>query len=123
MPANRRVLAARDEQVLRPVPLVRHVARGDPAGGDDERCYLLSLSSVEDPLLGRGIDIYHETVRLGGNGFGPMFAGEIRRKRVQRMLVYADWRCHLDEVYVKINGQMRYLWRAVDHEGEVLEPS
>ena len=50
-----------------------------------------------------------------------MFAGEIRRKRVQHMRAYTHWRWHLDEVYVKINGEMRYLWRAVDHEGEVLE--
>jgi putative transposase len=50
-----------------------------------------------------------------------MFPGETRRKRVQHMRAYTHWRLHLDEVYVKINGQMRYLWRAVDHEGEVLE--
>jgi putative transposase len=50
-----------------------------------------------------------------------MFAAEIRRKRVQHMRAYTHWRWHLDEVYVKINGEMRYLWRAVDHEGEVLE--
>jgi putative transposase len=50
-----------------------------------------------------------------------MFAGEIRRKRVQRMRAFTHWRWHLDEVYVKINGEMHYLWRAVDHEGEVLE--
>jgi len=50
-----------------------------------------------------------------------MFAGEMRRKRVQRMRAYTHWRWRLDEVYVKINGEMHYLWRAVDHEGEVLE--
>ncbi len=50
-----------------------------------------------------------------------MFAAEIRRKRVQHMRAYTHWRWHLDEVYVRINGEMRYLWRAVDHEGEVLE--
>ena len=50
-----------------------------------------------------------------------MLAGEVRRKRVQRMGQFTHWRWHLDEVYVKINGEMRYLWRAVDHEGEVLE--
>jgi putative transposase len=37
------------------------------------------------------------------------------------MRAHAPWRWRLDEVYVKINGEMRYLWRAVDHEGEVLE--
>jgi putative transposase len=83
--------------------------------------YPLSLRNVEDLLFERGIDICHETVRLWWNRFGPMFAGEFRRKRVQRMREHTQWRWHLDEVYVKINGEMRYLWRAVDHEGEVLE--
>ena len=50
-----------------------------------------------------------------------MFAAEIRRKRVQHMRAFTKWRWHLDEVYVKIGGEMHYLWRAVDHEGEVLE--
>lgn len=83
--------------------------------------YPLSLRNVEDLLAERGIDICHETVRLWWNRFGPMFAAEIRRKRVDRMRGHTHWRWHLDEVYVKINGQMHYLWRAVDHEGEVLE--
>ena len=81
----------------------------------------LSLRNVEDLLFERGIDLCHETVRLWWNRFGPMFAAEIRRKRVQKMRAFTHWRWHLDEVYVKINGQMHYLWRAVDHEGEVLE--
>jgi putative transposase len=34
---------------------------------------------------------------------------------------FRQWRWHLDEVYVKINGEMHYVWRAVDHEGEILE--
>ena len=50
-----------------------------------------------------------------------MFAAEIRRKRVEAMRQHTHWRWHLDEVYVKINGVQHYLWRAVDHEGEVLE--
>ena len=50
-----------------------------------------------------------------------MFAVEIRRKRVQQVRSYSNWRWHLDEVFVRTNGEMRYLWRAVDHEGEVLE--
>ena len=83
--------------------------------------YPLSLRNVEDLLHERGIDICHETVRLWWTRFGPMFAAEIRRKRVDRMRQHTYWRWHLDEVYVKINGEMHYLWRAVDHEGEVLE--
>jgi len=81
----------------------------------------LSLRNVEDLLHERGIDICHETVRHWWNRFGPMFAAEIRRKRVDRMRAFTHWKWHLDEVYVKINGEMHCLWRAVDHEGEVLE--
>ena len=83
--------------------------------------YPLSLRNVEDLLSERGIDISHETVRYWWNRFGPMFAAEIRKKRVVRMRGYPQWRWHLDEVLVKVNGKLCYLWRAVDHEGEVLE--
>lgn len=82
--------------------------------------YALSLRQVEDILFERGIDICHETVRFWWNRFGPLFAAEIRRRRIQSQC-YSQWRWHLDEVFVKINGETRYLWRAVDHEGEVLE--
>ena len=83
--------------------------------------YPLSLRQVEDILFERGIDICHETVRFWWNRFGPMFAAEIRKRRVQMYRNYPQWRWHLDEVFVKINGKTHYLWRAVDHEGEVLE--
>ena len=62
-----------------------------------------------------------ETVRLWWNRFGPMFAGEFRRKRVQNMRAHTYWRWRLDEVCVKINGEMRHLWLAVDHEGKAPE--
>ena len=80
----------------------------------------LSLRQVEDLLSERGIDICHETVRAWWNRFGPMFAAEIRKRRVHHRS-YSNWRWHLDEVFVRINGETHYLWRAVDHEGEVLE--
>jgi len=83
--------------------------------------YPLSLRNVEDLLFERGIDICHETVRFWWNRFGPMFAAEIKKKRIAAVRGLPQWRWHLDEVYVRINGEMRYLWRAVDHEGEVLE--
>jgi len=76
---------------------------------------------VEDLLHERGIEISHVTVRFWWNRFGPMFAAEIRRNRFIRMRSYSNWQWHLDEVFVKINGERFYLWRAVDHEGEVLE--
>ena len=81
----------------------------------------LSLRNVEDLLFERGYDLCHETVRLWWNRFGPLFAREIRRRRVNRMRNVRHWRWHLDEMYGKLNGEMVYLWRAVDHEGEILE--
>ena len=81
----------------------------------------LSLRNVEDLLFERGIDVCHETVRLWWNRFGPSFATEIRHQRISRIRGFRQWRWHLDEMYVKINGEMHYLWRAVDHEGEILE--
>ena len=83
--------------------------------------YPPSLRNVEDLLAERGIDVSHETVRFWWNRFGPMFAAEIRKRRIRRGMSGSPWRWHLDEVFVKINGEQRYLWRAVDHEGEVLD--
>ena len=81
----------------------------------------LSLRQVEDLLHERGIDICHETVRAWWNRFGPTFAAKIKKKRSAEMRISAQWRWHLDEVFVRINGEVHYPWRAVDHEGEVLE--
>ena len=81
----------------------------------------LSLRNVEDLLFERGIDLCHETVRLWWNRFGPLFAADIRRQRVSRMRGFRHWKWHVDEVYVKIKGETHYLWRAVDHEGDILE--
>ena len=81
----------------------------------------LSLRNVEDLLAQHGYDISYETVRFWWNRFGPMFASDIRRQRASRMRGFRHWRWHLDEMFVKINGETHYLWRAVDHEGEVLE--
>ena len=80
----------------------------------------LSLRNVEDLLHERGVDVSHETVRYWWHRFGPMFASEIRKRRIEGMRS-SRWRWHLDEMFVKINGEKHYLWRAVDHEGEVLE--
>ncbi|WP_209504914.1 MULTISPECIES: IS6 family transposase [unclassified Ruegeria] len=81
----------------------------------------LSLRNVEDMLHERGIDVSHETVRYWWNRFGPVFAAEIRRMRVQQLRAYCKWKWRVDEVFVKVNGKRHYLWRAVDHDGEVQE--
>jgi len=80
--------------------------------------YPLSFRQVEYILHERGIDICHETVRFWVDRFGPKFAKEIRKKRVGQ---HSNWQWHLGEVLVKIDGERFYLWRAVDHEVEVLE--
>ena len=79
-----------------------------------------SLRQGEDRLCERGIDICHETVRNWGNRVGPVFAAEIRKRRGHHRS-YSLWRGPLDEVVVRINGTTHDLWRAVDHDGEVVE--
>ena len=73
-------------------------------------------SDVEDLLTERGIAISYETVRRWVNHFGPIIAAELRKRRPKPHSVW-----HLDEVYLKIDGRMVYLWRAVDAEDEVLD--
>ena len=65
--------------------------------------------------------ISYETVRFWWNRFGPLFAAETGKKRVSQMRAYSNWQWHLDEMFVKINGETHYRWRAVDYDGEVLE--
>ena len=81
----------------------------------------LSPRNVEDLLHERGVEESHETVRFWWNRFGPMFASEITRKRRNKAQSHSNWQWRRDEVFLKINGERYYLWRAVDHEGEVLE--
>ncbi len=71
----------------------------------------LSLRNVEDLLHERGVEVSHETVRFWWHRFGPLFASDTCKCRVEAM----------DEIFVKTNGERHYLWQAVDHEGEVLE--
>jgi putative transposase len=78
--------------------------------------FTLSFCDVEDLLAERGIAVSYETVRRWVNHFGPMIAAHQRKRRPKP---HATW--HLDEVYLKIDGRMGYLWRAVDAEGEVLD--
>jgi putative transposase len=78
--------------------------------------FTLSLRDVEDLLAERGITVSYESIRRWINHFGPMIAADLRRRRPKP---HTSWR--LDEVYLKIDGRMVYLWRAVDAEGEILD--
>jgi putative transposase len=78
--------------------------------------FTLSYRDVEDLLAERGLDISYETVRSWVLKFGPLIARRLRRRRSRPS---GQW--HLDEMVVRIAGRQMYLWRAVDHEGEVLD--
>jgi len=78
--------------------------------------FALSYRDVEDMLAERGIDVSYETVRRWALKFGRIYAQLIRRRRPP-----PSDRWHLDEVFLKIGGNIVYLWRAVDDEGEVLD--
>lgn len=67
-------------------------------------------------MIERGIDVSYETIRRWVEKFGSTFAKRIKSRSESPSTVW-----HLDEVYTKINGQMVYLWRAVDDEGTVLD--
>ena len=75
--------------------------------------FTLSFGDVEDLLAERGIIVFYETVRRWVNHFGPKIAADLRKRRPKP---HTTW--HLDEVYLKIDGRLVYLWRAVDAEGE-----
>ena len=78
--------------------------------------FTMSYRDVEELLAERGFEISYETVRRWVQKFGPVIARRLRRRRPQ-----PSKRWHLDEMVVRIAGKRMYLWRAVDHEGEVLD--
>jgi putative transposase len=78
--------------------------------------FTLSFRDVEDLLAERSIEVSYETVGRWVNYFGPLIAAQLRRRRPRPHTIW-----HLDEAYLKIDGRMVYLWRAVDAEGEVLD--
>jgi putative transposase len=78
--------------------------------------FTLSFRDVEDLLAERGVTVSYETARRWVNHFGPKIAADLRKRRPRP---HTTW--HLDEVYLKIDGRLVYLWRAVDAEGEVLD--
>jgi transposase-like protein len=78
--------------------------------------FTLSFRDVEDLLTERGVTVSYKTIRRWVNHFGPMIAADLRKRGPKP---HTTW--HLDEAYLKIDGRMVYLWRAVDAEGEVLD--
>ena len=71
---------------------------------------------MEELFVDRGLDVSYETVRRWVLKFGPVLARRLRERRSG-----PSDRWHLDEMVVRIAGKRMYLWRAVDHEGEILD--
>ncbi|MCY0924336.1 IS6 family transposase [Streptomyces sp. H27-G5] len=76
----------------------------------------LSFREVEELMLERGVVVSYETIRRWCLKFGQAYANALRRRRPR-----PGDKWHLDEVFIKINGQLKYLWRAVDADGDVLD--
>src|SRR6516225_11567889 len=76
----------------------------------------LSFREVEELMLVRGVIVTHETIRQWCAKFGPVYAAGLRRRQPR-----PGDKWHLDEVFLTINGAQRYLWRAVDQHGNVLD--
>src|SRR5215204_4300710 len=76
----------------------------------------LSYRDVEELLAARGIHVTYETIRQWCRKFGQVYANQLRHRRPQ-----PGDKWHLDEVFLKINGEISYLWRAVDQHGNVLD--
>ena len=91
-----------------PIPLRNHQSRHYRFG--------LSFRDVEDLLAERGITVTYEAIRLWCRTFGLNYARRLRRRRGRQG---DTW--YLDELFVKIQGQQQYLWRAVDEDGDVLD--
>jgi putative transposase len=75
-----------------------------------------SFRDVEEMLAMRGVTLSYETVREWCLKFGQTYANGLRRRSSR-----TGDRWHLDEVFLKINGRLHYLWRAVDQDGDVLD--
>jgi putative transposase len=78
--------------------------------------FALSLRDVEELLADRGVVVSYETIRSWCATFGPDYANQLRRWRAR-----PGDKWHLDEVFIRINGTIHYLWRAVDQHGNVLD--
>src|SRR3989442_9186231 len=78
--------------------------------------FALSFRDVEEMLAMRGVALTYETVREWRFKFGQTYANGLRHKSPRPGDMW-----HLDEVFLKINGRVHYLWRAVDQDGEVLD--
>ena len=79
-------------------------------------CFSLSLRDVETILAARGIAVSYETIRAWGLRFGRLFANELKRRRPR-----PGDKWHLDEVFIRVQGELHYLWRSVDQDGHVLD--
>lgn len=71
--------------------------------------FVLSLRQVKDLLHERGVNVRHETLRAWWNRFGSLFGADIKKPRSASMRASPQWRWHLEDVFVRINGRTHYL--------------
>ena len=101
-----------------PNPYKRHRFPGEIISHAVWLYYRFSLShrDVEELLFERGIIVSYEAIRKWCRKFGQGYANKLRRRRPR-----PGDKWHLDEVFLTINGERHYLWRAVDQDGKVLD--
>jgi putative transposase len=78
--------------------------------------FALSFRDVEDLLGERGVIVSYEAIRYWCLKFGPTYARSLRRKQGRLGDIW-----HVDELFITIRGERRYLWRAVDQDGDVID--
>ena len=77
--------------------------------------FSLSFRDVEDLLAERGVEVSYETIRQWSRKFGTQYARRLKRRERPNDIWY------LDEMFVRIHGELHYLWRAVDQEGDTID--
>ena len=101
---------------FQPIPGLPLPGRGHPARSMAVSLFSLSLRNVETILAARGIAVSYETIRAWSLRFGRLFANGLKQRRPR-----PGDKWHLDEVFIRVQGQLDYLWRAVDQDGHVLD--
>jgi putative transposase len=78
--------------------------------------FCLSYRDVEELLFSRGVVVTYEAIRKWCRKFGQDYANQLRRRRPR-----PGDKWYMDEVFLTINGERHYLWRAVDQDDNILD--
>jgi transposase-like protein len=78
--------------------------------------YSLSLRDLEEMMAERGVHVDHATIHRWTVHYAPLLLEQFNRRKWP---VTGEW--HVDETYIKVRGQWRYLYRAIDSNGDTVE--